>query len=48
MGTAKGLGHQEYQEVLRMNIFTMFTKDCLLDKTVYEFLHGHVDFNSLW
>lgn len=47
MGTAKGLGHQEYQEVLRMNIFTMFAKDCLLDKTVYEFLHGHVDFNSL-
>lgn len=47
MGTAKGLGHQEYQDVRRMSIFNFPAEDYLLDKTVYEFLHGHVDFNSL-
>ncbi len=64
MGTVKGLGHQEFQEIRRMNIFrkvartysgqTLQTQTVdnkiehfLFDKTVYEFLHGHVDFNSL-
>lgn len=48
MGTAKGLGYQEYQEVRRMSIFNIPIEDNLLDdKTVYEFLHDCVDFNSL-
>ena len=48
MGTAKGLGHQEYQEVRRMSIFNSPIEDYLLDdKTVYEFLHDCVDLNSL-
>lgn len=64
MGTAKGLGYQEIQEVHRMDIFQRVQKTVtgktvswqvvddkiekfLLNKTVYEFLHGHVDFNSL-
>lgn len=64
MGTAKGLGYQETQEVNRMGIFQKAQKtvtgktiswqivddrieNFLLDKTVYEFLHDYVDFNSL-
>jgi len=48
MGTAKGLGYQEYQEVRRMSIFNIPIEDNLLDdKTVYEFLHDCVDLNSL-
>lgn len=48
MGTAKGLGYQEYQELRRMSIFNIPIEDNLLDdKTVYEFLHDCVDLNSL-
>jgi hypothetical protein len=64
MGTVKGLGHQEFQEIRRMNIFRKVSEtysgqtlqrqmvdnnieNFLFDTTVYEFLHGHVDFNSL-
>jgi len=48
MGTAKGLGYQEYQEMRRLHLFGVTTiEERLIDSSVYDFLYKKVDFNSL-
>jgi len=46
MGTSLGLDYQRIREVERLRIRHLKTKVGLLQESVYEFLHEHVNFNE--
>jgi hypothetical protein len=47
MGTGYGLSYQRMREVKRLDIRGFGRNNGLVNKAVYEFLHGYVDFNEL-